>query len=130
MARTELVAAALGNAAATTLIDTGAIFHSDRSRCLPLTCLPGLGDRPGRAVVDGTDRGVPVDNSMAESFFAALKKECAYHTMYSIKAKARQYVIKYIEGFYNLPSSTFSSRIPIPERRPRQLPAGPDRGLR
>lgn len=45
--------------------------------------------------------GVCWDNSMAESFFAALKNECVYRTIYSTKAKARQDIIKYIEGFYN-----------------------------
>ncbi|ORI19703.1 hypothetical protein BJD99_01415 [Rhodococcus sp. 1163] len=38
---------------------------------------------------------------MAESFFAALKNECVYRTIYSTKDTARQDIIRYIEGFYN-----------------------------
>ncbi|MBQ7805754.1 MAG: integrase core domain-containing protein [Rhodococcus sp.] len=41
------------------------------------------------------------DNSMAESFFAALKNECVYRTVYVTKSQARQDIIRYIEGFYN-----------------------------
>ena len=36
-----------------------------------------------------------------ESFFAALKNERVYRTVYATKAQARRDVIRYIEGFYN-----------------------------
>ena len=45
--------------------------------------------------------GVCWDNAMAESFFAALKNERVYRTVYATKAQARRDVIAYIEGFYN-----------------------------
>jgi transposase InsO family protein len=38
---------------------------------------------------------------MAESFFAALKNELIYRTVYATKKQARTDVIAYIEGFYN-----------------------------
>ena len=45
--------------------------------------------------------GVCWDNALAESFFAALKNERVYRTVYATKAQARRDVINYIEGFYN-----------------------------
>jgi putative transposase len=45
--------------------------------------------------------GVCWDNSMAESFFSALKNERVYRTVYATKSQARSDVILYIEGFYN-----------------------------
>ena len=98
--RTELVAAALNNAAATTLIEPGSVFHSDRGSVYT--------SRGYRALVAGLAMrslmgrtGQCWDNSMAESFFAALKNECVYRTVYATKAQARQDIIRYIEGFYN-----------------------------
>ncbi|WP_156520580.1 IS3 family transposase [Rhodococcus sp. EPR-157] len=98
--RTELVAAALTNAAATSLIEPGAIFHSDRGSVYTsqlyraLVATLGMRSSMGRT-------GQCWDNSMAESFFAALKNECVYRTVYATKSQARQDVIRYIEGFYN-----------------------------
>lgn len=98
--RTDLVAAALQNAAATTLIEPGAVFHSDRgsqySSRAYRTLVTGLGMRSSMGRT-----GVCWDNCMAESFFAALKNECVYRTVYATKTQARQDIIKYIEGFYN-----------------------------
>lgn len=50
--------------------------------------------------------GVCWDNTMAEGPFAALRSECVYRTVYATKRKARQDVIKYIEGFYNTGAAT------------------------
>ena len=98
--RTELIEDALKNAAATTIIRPKAIFHSDRGsvytsadyRALVTTL--GMRSSMGRT-------GVCWDNAMAESFFAALKNERVYRTVYATKAQARRDVIAYIEGFYN-----------------------------
>lgn len=38
---------------------------------------------------------------MAESFFATLKNERVYRTVYATKVRAKRDIIKYIEGFYN-----------------------------
>lgn len=98
--RTEMVATALTNAATATRIEPGAIFHSDRGSVYtspdyrPLVSSLGMRSSMGRT-------GVYWDNSMAESFFATLKNECVYRTIYATKVKAQQNIIRYIEGFYN-----------------------------
>ncbi|MBT2273598.1 IS3 family transposase [Rhodococcus qingshengii] len=98
--RTELVAAALTNAAATSLIEPEAVFHSDRGSVytsrIYRRLVAGMGMRSSMGRT-----GQCWDNSMAESFFAALKNECVYRTVYATKSKARQDIIRYIEGFYN-----------------------------
>ena len=98
--RAELVEDALKNAAATTVIEPRAIFHSDRGSVYTsadyrlLVKDLGMRSSMGRT-------GVCWDNAMAESFFAALKNERVYRTVYATKAQARRDVIAYIEGFYN-----------------------------
>ncbi|MDI3214104.1 IS3 family transposase [Arthrobacter sp. AL12] len=98
--RTELVADALKNAAATTRIEPDAIWHSDRGSVYTSAgfraLVAGLGMRSSMGRT-----GVCWDNSMAESFFSALKTERVYRTVYATKSQARSDVICYIEGFYN-----------------------------
>jgi transposase InsO family protein len=98
--RTELVADALKNAAATTLIEPDAVFHTDRGSVYTSTDFRALAAGLGmRSSVGRT--GVCWDNSMAESFFSMLKNERVYRTVYATKAHARKDIIRYIEGFYN-----------------------------
>ena len=98
--RTELVAGALKNAAATTLIEPDAIFHSDRGSVYTSaayrTLVTGLSMRSSMGRT-----GVCWDNSMAESFFSMLKNERVYRTVYATKTQAKRDVSAYIEGFYN-----------------------------
>ncbi|TFC77118.1 IS3 family transposase, partial [Cryobacterium sp. TMS1-20-1] len=98
--RTELVADALRNAAATTQIEPHAIWHSDRGSVYTSAdfrlLVTGLGMRSSMGRT-----GVCWDNSMAESFFSMLKNERVYRTAYATKSQARSDVIRYIEGFYN-----------------------------
>lgn len=98
--RTELVADALRNAAATTQIEPDAIWHSDRGSVYTSAefraLVTGLGMRSSMGRT-----GVCWDNSMAESFFSMLKNERVYRTVYATRAQARTDVIRYIEGFYN-----------------------------
>lgn len=98
--RTELVEDALKNAAATTVIETDAIFHSDRGSVYTSAdyrqLIKGLGMRSSMGRT-----GVCWDNAMAESFFSALKNERVYRTVYATKAQAQRDTIAYIEGFYN-----------------------------
>lgn len=98
--RTELVADALRNAAATTVIEVGAIFHSDRGSVYTSTDYRALVQDLGMRSSMGRT-GVCWDNAMAESFFSALKNERVHRTVYPTKAHARRDVIAYIEGFYN-----------------------------
>jgi len=98
--RTELVADALKNAAATTLIDPDAVFHTDRGSVYTSAGLRALVAGLGMRSSMGRT-GVCWDNSMAESFFSMLKNESVYRTVYATKAHARKDIIRYIEGFYN-----------------------------
>ena len=98
--RTELVEDALKNAAATTLIEPGAVFHSDRGSVYTSADYRALVNSLGMRSSMGRT-GVCWDNAMAESFFSALKNERVYRTVYPTKARARRDVIAYIEGFYN-----------------------------
>ena len=98
--RTELVADALRNAGATTVIEAQAIFHSDRGSVYTSTDYRvqvaelGMRSSMGRT-------GVCWDNAMAESVFSALKNERVHRTVYPTKEHARRDVIACIEGFYN-----------------------------
>lgn len=98
--RTELVSAALRNAAATTGITAGAVFHSDRGSVYTSeeyrTLVNDLGMRSSMGRT-----GVCWDNSMAESFFSFLKNERVYRTIYATKKRAKRDILEYIEGFYN-----------------------------
>jgi putative transposase len=98
--RAELVADALKNAAATTLIEPQAIWHSDRGSVYTSADFRALVTSLGMRSSMGRT-GVCWDNAMAESFFSALKNERVYRTVYPTKAQARRDVIAYIEGFYN-----------------------------
>ena len=98
--RTVLVEDALKNAAATTVIEPLAIFHSDHGSDYTSAdyrkLIKALGMRPSMGRT-----GVCWDNAMAESFFSSLKNERVYRTVYATKVRARRDVIAYIEGFYN-----------------------------
>ena len=98
--RTELVEDALNNAAATTVIEPLAVFHSDRGSVYTSGDYRTLvKDLAMRSSMGRT--GVCWDNAMAESFFSALKNERVYRTVYATKDQSRRDVIAYIEGFYN-----------------------------
>jgi len=46
-------------------------------------------------------KGCALDNAVAESFFASLKKELLYRHCWPTKADARTAIFDYIESFYN-----------------------------
>ena len=98
--RTELVEQALNNAAATSVVEPLAVFHSDRGSVYTSADYRRLVKDLGMRSSMGRT-GVCWDNAMAESFFSALKNERVYRTVYATKAQARRDVIAYIEGFYN-----------------------------
>jgi putative transposase len=99
--RTELVTQAIRNAARTIAIGPDAIFHSDRGSNYTSDAFGQvLGELGIRRSVGRT--GVCFDNAMAESFFSALKNEWLKRYVFTTRAKAKQQVIRYIEGFYNL----------------------------
>ncbi len=45
--------------------------------------------------------GICWDNALAESFFASLKKELVYRTVFPTPGHARKAIAEYIEVFYN-----------------------------
>lgn len=98
--RADLVQQALENAAASTVIHSEAIYHSDRGSQYTSAqfrqCVQSLGMRSSMGRT-----GVCWDNAQAETFFSALKNERVYRTVYARKAQARRDVIHYIEAFYN-----------------------------
>jgi putative transposase len=78
----------------------GAIFHSDRgSQYTSIEFHDHLTNYEMTGSMGRT--GVCWDNALAESFFASLKKELVYRTVFSTRKKARDAIAEYIEIFYN-----------------------------
>ena len=98
--RTELVADALKNAAATTLIEPDAIWHSDRGSVYTSTDFRTLVASLGMRSSMGRT-GVCWDNAMAESFFATLKTEFYYRRVWPTRKRAKLEVGAWIEDRYN-----------------------------
>lgn len=98
--RTALVIDALRMAARNYPLAQGAIFHSDRGTQYTSTAFATATDLLGiRRSVGAT--GVCFDNSLAESFNAAVKVERVNRTVYSSREHARTDVARYIEFRYN-----------------------------
>jgi putative transposase len=98
--RTDLVCDALSMAASNVDLAPGVVFHSDRGTqytsaqfAAHLNTLEVTGSM-GRT-------GLCWDNALAESFFAALKNELVYRTVFPTREKARRAIAEYIEVFYN-----------------------------
>jgi putative transposase len=98
--RASLVCDAISMAAGKGKIEAGAIFHSDRGTQYTsmefTTHLRSLDIRSSMG-----RRGQCWDNALAESFFASLKNELAYRTVFATQDRARRAVVEYIEVFYN-----------------------------
>lgn len=78
----------------------GLIFHSDRgSQYASNDFIQALEARAIRRSMSAT--GDCFDNSVAESFFATLKKELIYRSRYRTRAQARDSISEYIKTFYN-----------------------------
>lgn len=98
--RASLIADALDMAATNTTFAPGVIFHSDRGTQYNsaefATCCKRLGVNRSMGRT-----GVCWDNALAESFFASLKNELVYRTVFPTRKKARRAIANYIEVFYN-----------------------------
>lgn len=98
--RTELITAAIEMATANHQLAPKCIFHSDRgsnytSRDYAETLIRfDLRQSLGRT-------GSCFDNAAAESFFATLKKERVYRSVYPTRKRAMRDIVRYIELFYN-----------------------------
>ncbi len=98
--RTSLVTDALDMARANHGLVEGCIFHSDRGSQYTSNDLSTyLLNCNMRGSMGRT--GVCWDNAMAESFFAALKNELIYRTVYSTRKKALESIAHWIEIRYN-----------------------------
>lgn len=98
--RTSLICDAITMAAGRGGLQPGAIFHSDRgSQYTSAEFAAHLGAFNLRGSMGKV--GQCWDNAMAESFFASLKTELVYRTVFSTHHHARRAVADYIEVFYN-----------------------------
>lgn len=98
--RTDLICDAIDMAATNVRFADNAVFHSDRGtqytseQFAKHLASHGLTSSMGRT-------GVCWDNALAESFFASLKNELVYRTVFPTRSKARRAIAEYIEVFYN-----------------------------
>jgi len=78
-----------------------AVFHSDRGAEYTSRQFRSCLRDNGRIRSSMGAVGCAYDNAVAESFFAALKKELIHRTVFPTRAKAKAAVANYIEIFYN-----------------------------
>jgi putative transposase len=98
--RTPLITSAIEMAARNLGLPAGAIFHSDRgSNYTSSEFAAALGRLGIRQSVGRT--GICYDNSLAESFNAALKVERVHRTVYPTRKRAMEDIARYIELRYN-----------------------------
>ena len=98
--RTPLIMEAIEMAARNLDLPADAIFHSDRGSNYTSGEFAAVLKRLGiRQSVGRT--GICFDNSLAESFNAALKVERVHRTVYPTRKKAREDIARYIELRYN-----------------------------
>jgi putative transposase len=97
--RTELVAAALANAAAARNPGPGVIFHSDRGCQYTSAAFAALADECNVTLSVGR-KGQCWDNAVAESFFSSFKGELTGTKAWPTRAAARRASVDYI-AWYN-----------------------------
>ncbi len=110
--RTELVTGALRDAIARRQ-PSDTLFHSDRgSQYTSYTFRNMCTEHNIRPSVGAT--GICFDNSVAESFFATLKKELIHGRSWPTISELRMAMFQFIEGYYNRhrPHSTLNYRTP------------------
>jgi len=98
--KTDLVVDALKMAIKRRRPDPGVIHHSDRGSQYVSLAFGKVAKKNGIAQSMG-QVGSAYDNSLAESFFATLKKEKVYRRSWPDKQELKTHVFEYIEGFYN-----------------------------
>jgi putative transposase len=98
--RTSLIVDAVNMAAGTGTLKPGCIFHSDRG--VQYCSVEYATALKTHGMVGSMGRtGICWDNALAESFFASLKKELVYRTVFPTPRHARKAIAEYIEVFYN-----------------------------
>jgi putative transposase len=123
--RSELVVDALQMALAQRRPEPGLIGHSDQSGQFVSLAFGQQARAAGIAQSMGS-KGDCYDNSVAESFFATLKKELVDRRSWPEKAELRSEVFDYIETFYNRRRrhSTLGYRSPVEFENSTLMPAG------
>ena len=125
--RTSLIVDALNMAAGTGTLKPGCIFHSDRG--VQYCSVEYATALRSHGMVGSMGRtGICWDNALAESFFASLKKELVYRTVFPTPRHARKAIAEYIEVFYNRQRihSAIGYRTPTQaenDYQPQQTPA-------
>lgn len=98
--RTSLICDAITMAAGRGSLKPDVIFHSDRgAQYTSAEFAVHLGALKVRGSMGRV--GQCWDNALAESFFASLKNELIYRTVFPTHERARRAVAEYIEVFYN-----------------------------
>jgi transposase InsO family protein len=97
---TALVQAALHMALQQRQPEAGLIHHSDRGSEYASTSYQTL-LQEHQIQVSMSKKGDCYDNSMIESFWATLKKECMEKTIFSSRHEARNAIFWYIEVYYH-----------------------------
>jgi putative transposase len=123
--RTELVTDALQMALAHRRPGRGLIWHSDQGGQFVSLAFGQQARAAGIAQSMGS-RGDCYDNSVAESFFATLKKELVDRRSWPEKAELRTEIFDYIEIFYNRRRrhSTLGMRSPVDYENSTLAPDG------
>ncbi|HMS86741.1 MAG TPA: IS3 family transposase [Nitrospira sp.] len=98
--RAELVTDALEMAIRRRRPEPGLIHHSDQGSQYVSLAFGQKAREHGIARSMG-NIGTAYDNSVAETFFATLKKELIYRRRWPEKQELRTEIFDYIEGFYN-----------------------------
>ena len=98
--RTPLITGAMKMAAKNHPLAENCIAHSDRGSNYTSHDYAKLLDELGLSQSLGRT-GICYDNAAAESFFATLKKELVYRTVYPTREKAMRDIARYIELRYN-----------------------------
>jgi len=98
--RSELVVDALKMAVHRRRPEQGLIHHSDQGSQYVALAFGQLARANGISQSMG-QVGSAYDNSVAETFFATLKKELIYRRSWQTRNEVRTEVFEYIEGFYN-----------------------------
>jgi putative transposase len=98
--RTELVVDALQMALQRRRPDPGLIHHSDQGSQFVSLAFGQKARDAGIAVSMGS-KGDCYDNSVAESFFATIKKELVHRPTWPTRRELTSEVFEYIEAFYN-----------------------------
>ena len=98
--RAELVVEALARALGVRDAGAGLMHHSDRGSQYASKKYRSLLDDRG-IVCSMSAKGCCYDNAVVESFFATLKKELVYQTMWADRETASLAISEYIQVFYN-----------------------------